>query len=133
MTNELSTRIYEFGEFRLDEGKRLLSRNGGENIPLTPKIFDTLLYLAQHAGKVISKDELMGEIWSDTIVEENNLNKNISVLRRTLGEKLGEHGKPVKVTSEGTDVYLCCKSCVKDFNKEPAKYVKIVKDTPAKK
>ena len=44
------------------------------------------------------------------------------------GEKLGEHGKPVKVTSEGTDVWLCCKSCVKDFNKEPAKFVKMVKD-----
>jgi YHS domain-containing protein len=44
------------------------------------------------------------------------------------GEKLGEHGKPVKVTSEGTDVYLCCKSCVKDFNKDPAKYVKMVKE-----
>ena len=48
-------------------------------------------------------------------------------------EKLGEHGKPVKVTSEGTDVWLCCKSCVKDFNKEPAKFVKMVKDAPAKK
>jgi YHS domain-containing protein len=44
------------------------------------------------------------------------------------GEKLGEHGKPVKVSHDGTDVYLCCKSCVKDFNKEPAKYVKIVKE-----
>ena len=43
-------------------------------------------------------------------------------------EKLGEHGKPVKVTSEGTDVWLCCKSCLKDFNKEPAKFVKMVKD-----
>lgn len=49
------------------------------------------------------------------------------------GEALGEMGKPVKVTSEGTDVYLCCKSCVKDFNKEPAKYVKMVKDAAAKK
>jgi YHS domain-containing protein len=48
-------------------------------------------------------------------------------------EKLGEHGKPVKVTHEGTDVYLCCKSCVKDFNKEPAKFAKMVKDAPAKK
>ena len=48
-------------------------------------------------------------------------------------EKLGGMGKPVKVTSEGTDVYLCCKSCVKDFNKEPAKYVKMVKDASAKK
>ena len=51
------------------------------------------------------------------------------------GEKLGDHGKPVKVTDQGTDVYLCCKSCVKDFKKEPAKYTKMVKDasTPAKK
>jgi YHS domain-containing protein len=49
------------------------------------------------------------------------------------GEALGEMGKPVKVTSEGTDVYLCCKACVKDFNKEPAKYVKMVKDAAPKK
>ena len=48
-------------------------------------------------------------------------------------EKLGEHGKPVKVTSEGTDVWLCCKSCVKDFDKEPAKFVKMVKDAQGKK
>ncbi len=47
-------------------------------------------------------------------------------------EKLGEHGKPVKVTADGTDVWLCCKSCIKDFNKEPAKFVKIVKDAQAK-
>lgn len=45
----------------------------------------------------------------------------------------GEMGKPVKVSSNGTDVYLCCKSCVKDFNKEPAKYVKMVKDAEAAK
>ena len=48
-------------------------------------------------------------------------------------EKLGEHGKPVKVTHEGTDVWLCCKSCLKDFKKDPAKYVKIVKDAGKKK
>jgi hypothetical protein len=44
------------------------------------------------------------------------------------GETLGEHGKPVKVTSAATDVYLCCKSCVKDFNKDAEKFVKMVKD-----
>lgn len=43
------------------------------------------------------------------------------------GEELGGMGKPVKVTHEGTDVYLCCKSCLKDFNKEPAKFVAKVK------
>ncbi|MDZ4289942.1 MAG: hypothetical protein U0984_18395, partial [Prosthecobacter sp.] len=41
-------------------------------------------------------------------------------------EKLGDMGKPIKVTHDGTDVYLCCKSCVKDFNKDPAKYTKMV-------
>lgn len=45
----------------------------------------------------------------------------------------GEMGKPVKVTHEGTDVYLCCKSCLKDFNANPARYVKMVKDAAAKK
>jgi YHS domain-containing protein len=42
-------------------------------------------------------------------------------------EALGEMGKPVKVTHEGTDVYLCCKSCKKDFDKDPAKYAGMVK------
>lgn len=46
-------------------------------------------------------------------------------------ETLGEHGKPVKVTHEGTDVYLCCKACLKDFKKDPATYVKQVKDAAA--
>ena len=45
----------------------------------------------------------------------------------------GEMGKPVKVTHEGTDVYLCCKSCMKDFKADPAKYVKMVKGAAAKK
>jgi YHS domain-containing protein len=48
-------------------------------------------------------------------------------------DKLGEHGKAVKVTYKGTDVYLCCRDCKKDFDKNPAKYVKLVKDADAKK
>jgi YHS domain-containing protein len=48
-------------------------------------------------------------------------------------EKLGEHGKVVKVTHEGTDVYLCCNDCKKDFNKDPKKFVKMVKDASPKK
>ena len=83
--------VYEFDSFRIDAGKRLLWNGGGEPIPLTPKVFDTLFYLVENAGKVIEKDELMSAIWPDTIVEENNLNKNISALRQILGEKRGEH------------------------------------------
>lgn len=42
-------------------------------------------------------------------------------------EDLGTMGKAVKVTHEGTDVYLCCKSCTKDFHKDAAKFVAKVK------
>jgi len=49
------------------------------------------------------------------------------------GDPLGEHGRVVKATYEGTDVYLCCKDCMKDFKKDPAKYAKMVKEAEGKK
>lgn len=59
--------------------------------------------------------------------------KDYPLTKCPVSDEAFEHGKPVKVTHEGTDVYLCCKSCVKKFNKEPAKYVQMVKDAAAKK
>jgi DNA-binding winged helix-turn-helix (wHTH) protein len=82
--------IYEFHGFQLDPGKRVLLE-GGKVIPLTPKVFDTLLYMLEHAGETFSKEALMQAVWPDTIVEENNLNQHISTLRRLLGEKRGEN------------------------------------------
>jgi DNA-binding winged helix-turn-helix (wHTH) protein/Flp pilus assembly protein TadD len=79
---------YEFGEFHVNTKKRLLLRNG-DSVALTPKVFDTLLYLLQHQGEVVEKSELMRAIWPDTAVEENNLSQNISCLRRILGENRG--------------------------------------------
>ncbi|MGB5035977.1 MAG: transcriptional regulator, partial [Blastocatellia bacterium] len=64
---------------------------GGEPVALTPKVFETLVYLVEHRGKVLSKDELMSAIWPDTVVEENNLGQNISRLRAVLGERPSEH------------------------------------------
>src|SRR5580704_3070411 len=83
-------RIFEFDDFRMDADKRLLLRKG-EPVPLTPKVFDTLLYLVENRGKVVEKDDLMLAVWPDTVVEENNLNQNISTLRRALGESRGEN------------------------------------------
>jgi len=77
--------IYEFGDFRLDAAKRLLLKRDGEAVPLTPKVFDTLLYLIENRGTVLTKDELMTALWPDTVVEENNLGQNISKLRGVLG------------------------------------------------
>ena len=93
--------IFEFDDFRVDPGKRLLLRNG-QPVPLTPKVFDILLYLVENSGRVIEKDDLTGAIWPDTAVEENNLNQNISTLRRVLGENRGPRswkdcGLPVPV------------------------------------
>ena len=92
--------VYEFGDFRLDAGKRLLLRRG-EPVPLTPKVFDTLLHLVQHHGKVIAKDDLMHAVWPDTAVEENNLNQNISTLRRVFGENRGENRYIATVPGKG--------------------------------
>ncbi|HVE59588.1 MAG TPA: tetratricopeptide repeat protein [Pyrinomonadaceae bacterium] len=66
-----------------------------------PKAYETLLYLVQNSGKVIEKDELMAAIWSDTVVEENNLTQNISALRRVFGEKPGERRFIVTVPGHG--------------------------------
>ncbi|MBA2646000.1 MAG: winged helix-turn-helix domain-containing protein [Pyrinomonadaceae bacterium] len=77
--------LYEFGPFRLDPVKRRLLRDG-EPMPLTPKAFDTLLALVRQSGKTIEKDDLMKKVWPDAMVEENNLNQNITALRRSLGD-----------------------------------------------
>src|SRR5689334_16308510 len=77
--------IYEFDDFRLDAVRRVLLQSG-ELLPLTPRVFDTLLYFVQHHDRVIEKDELMRAIWPDSFVEENNLNQNVSTLRRALGK-----------------------------------------------
>src|SRR3982751_2411665 len=112
MTTSVESAIYEFDIFRLDAGRRLLWGARDESIPLAPKVFDTLLYLVGNSGKVIGKDELMSAVWSDTFVEENNLNKNISALRRVLGENRGEHrfiatvpGKGYKFVADVRSVY----------------------------
>ncbi len=77
---------YRFGPFQLDVRERRLSR-GPEVIPLRLKVFDTLRVLVEHAGQLVTKQELLDRVWPETIVEENNLNHNVSVLRRALGEK----------------------------------------------
>jgi len=92
--------VYEFDGFLIDAGRRLLWKDG-QPVSLTPKVFDTLLYLVLNAGKTVTKDDLIAAVWPDTVVEENNLNKNISVLRQLLGEAPGEHRFIVTVPGKG--------------------------------
>jgi pimeloyl-ACP methyl ester carboxylesterase/DNA-binding winged helix-turn-helix (wHTH) protein len=77
---------YHFGPFSLDVGERRLTRDG-EVVPLRLKVFDTLRVLVESAGRLQTKEDLLAAVWPDTAVEENNLNHNVSVLRKALGEK----------------------------------------------
>jgi TolB-like protein/DNA-binding winged helix-turn-helix (wHTH) protein/Tfp pilus assembly protein PilF len=77
--------LYEFGPYRLDSVERLLIR-GEETIPLTPKAIDTLLVLVANSGRVLERDELMKSVWPDTFVEDGALARNISALRKALGD-----------------------------------------------
>jgi DNA-binding winged helix-turn-helix (wHTH) protein/pimeloyl-ACP methyl ester carboxylesterase len=76
---------YRFGPFRLDVRERQLSR-GDEVIALRAKVFDTLTVLVENAGRLVTKQDLLDAVWPEATVEENNLNHNVSVLRRALGE-----------------------------------------------
>src|SRR5690242_1457967 len=82
-------RLFEFGPYRVDAADRLLLKEG-KVVPLPPKVFDILLAFVERSGRVLDKDELMQEVWPDTFVEEGNLARNVSTLRRVLGD--GEDG-----------------------------------------
>src|SRR5437773_9485934 len=92
--------VYEFGPFRIDAVKRVLWRDG-ELVQLTSKSLDTLLVLIEHQGQVVTKDDLMKTLWPDTVVEENNLTQQISMLRKVLGERVNEHRYVVTVPGRG--------------------------------
>ncbi len=98
--NAPPAQVYEFGDFRLDAGKRLLWRADAP-VPLTPRVFETLLYLVEHHDTVLDKERLMEAVWPDSIVEENNLTQNISTLRRVFGETPGSHHYIVTVPGRG--------------------------------
>jgi eukaryotic-like serine/threonine-protein kinase len=77
--------FYAFGPFRLDSEKRVLVRDD-RPVPLAPKVAEMLLVLVENAGRLVDKDDLIKRVWPDAFVEEGSLNKNVSILRKVLGE-----------------------------------------------
>ncbi len=100
-TKPSTSPIFEFGEYRMDMGRRLLLRRDGVPVPLTPRLFETLRFLVEHSDTVLDKERLMEAVWPDSIVEENNLTQSISKLRQVLGEKPGAHRFIVTVPGRG--------------------------------
>jgi DNA-binding winged helix-turn-helix (wHTH) protein/TolB-like protein/Flp pilus assembly protein TadD len=80
--------VYEFGSFRLDVGEGRLLRDG-DPVRIAPKALELLAVLVARAGRVVTKDDLMAELWAGTFVEDGNLTVHVSALRKLLGENAG--------------------------------------------
>jgi TolB-like protein/tetratricopeptide (TPR) repeat protein len=86
MISERTNVVYEFGPFRLEVSEHRLVHEG-RTIPLAGKAFDTLRVLVERHGTLVSKRDLMNAVWPESTVEENNLDRNISAVRKALGKK----------------------------------------------
>src|SRR5437667_5410774 len=83
--SEKTRHLYAFGPFHLDAKERLLILDG-KPVPLAHKAFEALLMLVENAGRLVDKDDLMRRLWPDTFVEEANVAKHVSLLRKIVSE-----------------------------------------------
>src|SRR3984885_10422107 len=95
-----SSQSLQFGPYRLDRDQRLLFR-GSEIIPLAAKVYDTLLALVESGGRVADKEDLLKRVWHGAFVEEVSLARNVSTLRKILGEGPGDHKYIITVPKRG--------------------------------
>jgi Tol biopolymer transport system component/DNA-binding winged helix-turn-helix (wHTH) protein len=91
---------YAFGPFVVDPLKRRLWRERA-HVPISSKTFDVLIVLLEHRDHSVSKDELLSLVWPGTTVNENNLARQISSLRRALGQRPDEHDFVVTIPGHG--------------------------------
>jgi DNA-binding winged helix-turn-helix (wHTH) protein/tetratricopeptide (TPR) repeat protein len=75
-----------FEPFRLDTLNHCLWR-AGERMPLTPKAFDVLRYVVEHADRVVTQDELLEAIWPETYVNPEGIRKYVLEIRKVLGDQ----------------------------------------------
>ena len=95
-----SREVYGFGPFRADLEREILYRDD-EQVPLTPKAFQTLVVFLRRGKEIVTKDELMKLVWPDSFVEEANLSRNVFMLRKALGESPQDHRYIVTVPGQG--------------------------------
>ncbi|WP_407119131.1 winged helix-turn-helix domain-containing tetratricopeptide repeat protein [Bradyrhizobium sp. LMG 9283] len=89
-----------FGPFRLDLARRELKRDG-EFVLIGGRALEILCVLVTAGGDVVSKDDLMTQVWPGLVVEENNIQVHISTLRKALGEGKGGGSYVVTVPGRG--------------------------------
>ncbi|MEZ5682014.1 MAG: winged helix-turn-helix domain-containing protein [Erythrobacter sp.] len=79
------SRVFRFDGFELDTGRFEL-RSGGERIPVEPQVLSLLILLAEKRERMVSKDEIIDEIWDGRIVSESAVAARIKAARRAVGD-----------------------------------------------
>jgi TolB-like protein/DNA-binding winged helix-turn-helix (wHTH) protein/tetratricopeptide (TPR) repeat protein len=92
--------VFAFGPFQLDPTRRTLRRDG-QDVPLTARLFETLLYMVQNADRLVTREELETALWRGRAVEAGNLQKAISSLRGALRDAGGDEGCIVTIAGRG--------------------------------
>src|SRR5262245_26265330 len=80
---------YQFDDVRVDPQAFKVWR-GGAQLPLEPKAFEALVFLLNHRGRLVEKNELLDAVWKDAFVTPNALTRVIASLRRALGDDARE-------------------------------------------
>jgi len=112
--DESNFRFYEFGDFKLDRKRRILTKN---DVPvgLSARAFELLFVFVQNEGRVLGHEELLDKVWEGTFVEQSNLKKSVSALRQILGENPNENLYIKTVPRRG----YCFVASVRALNDEP--------------
>jgi eukaryotic-like serine/threonine-protein kinase len=92
--------MFQFGEFQIDVLARTLRREE-EIVTLNRRAFGVLLYLVQNPGRVLTRDELLKNVWPETFVDENSLAQSVSAPRRALEERPGDNSYIVTLPGRG--------------------------------
>jgi DNA-binding winged helix-turn-helix (wHTH) protein/tetratricopeptide (TPR) repeat protein len=82
----MTSPVYTFGPFQLDPAEQVLRRDG-KPLDITPKDFGVLVVLVKNAGRIVTKELLLSEVWPGSVIEEGNLARHIFNLRQLLGSE----------------------------------------------
>ena len=108
--------IYSFGAFELDTAVFEL-RRAGAPVPMEPQVFSVLAYLVEHRERVVTKNELLDNVWGDRFVSESALTTRIKAARRAAGDD-GAHQRVIK-TVHGRGYRFVAKMREKPVSEEP--------------
>lgn len=123
--------IYEFAEFRLDEEEKKLFK-GGKKVNLQPKAFQVLLLLVKNAGRIVSNEKILREVWQGSFVEENNINIQVNAIRNALGQNrvfIATEEKAFKFTKNVDRKVKLSQNLVRDVTKDEQKNLEYQENT----